>query len=66
MGDILELLEGGDLRLIGRVSEVVDIVSAEPALFGRLFDGMLSDDPVIRMRSADAAEKITAKCPEYL
>lgn len=66
MGDILELLEGGDLRSIGRVSEVVDIVSAEHALFGRLFDGMLSDDPVIRMRSADAAEKITAKCPEYL
>jgi hypothetical protein len=27
---------------------------------------MLSDDPIIRMRSADAMEKITAKHPEYL
>ena len=27
---------------------------------------MLSDDPVIRMRAADAVEKITASRPEYL
>jgi hypothetical protein len=31
-----------------------------------LFDGMLSDDPIVRMRSADAVEKITAKHPAYL
>jgi predicted thioredoxin/glutaredoxin len=38
----------------------------DPPLFEIVFDGMLSDDPLIRMRSADAIEKITAKRPEYL
>ena len=39
---------------------------ADLSLFKELFHGMLSDDPVIGMRSADAIEKITAKHPEYL
>jgi hypothetical protein len=42
------------------VDEVVADVLADPTLFGELFQGMLSDDPLIRMRSADAVEKITA------
>jgi hypothetical protein len=35
-------------------------------LFETLFSGMLSEDPVVRMRSADAVEKITAKRPHLL
>ncbi len=38
----------------------------DPTLFEVVFYGMLSDDPIIRMRSADAAEKITARYPEHL
>lgn len=38
----------------------------DPTLFEVVFYGMLSDDPIIRMRSADAAEKITARHPEHL
>jgi len=30
-----------------------------------VFQGMLNDDPLIRMRSADPIEKITVKHPEY-
>jgi hypothetical protein len=66
MTDILEKLEGGDRRSIGRANEVVDDVLRDPTLFGAVLNGMLSDDPLIRMRAADAAEKITAKHPQYL
>jgi len=66
MSGILAKLSGGDLRSIGRVDEVVSDVLAEPALFDELFYGMLNDDPLIRMRSADAVEKITQQHPEYL
>ena len=65
-GDLLEKLRGGDRRSIGRVDEVVAKVLDEPGLFDALFYGMLNDDPLIRMRAADAVEKITARHPEYL
>jgi hypothetical protein len=64
--EVLSKLAGGDRRSIGRSNEVVADVMRDPSLFGIVFDGMLSDDPLIRMRSADAIEKITAKHPEYL
>ena len=64
--NILKKLSGGDRRSISRVSKVVADVLNAPNLFGVVFHGMLSDDPIIRMRSADAVEKITAKHPEYL
>jgi len=66
LNDVLKKLEGGDRRSIGRVSDVVAEVFNDPSLFEVVFNGMLSDDPIIRMRSADAVEKITAKHPEYL
>jgi hypothetical protein len=59
-------LAGPDRRSIGRSNEVVSDVLKNPTLFDEAFNGMLEDDPVIRMRSADAVEKITAKHPEYL
>ncbi|NJN94385.1 MAG: hypothetical protein HC875_09970, partial [Anaerolineales bacterium] len=63
---LLQKLSGGDRRSIGHAEEVAAEVLAEPALFPLLFEGMLSDDPLIRMRAADAVEKITAQQPEYL
>lgn len=64
--DILRKLEGGDRRSVGRVDEVVATVLADSSLFEVIFDGMLSDDPIVRMRSADAIEKISAEHPAYL
>jgi len=64
--DVLKKLAGGDRRSIGRVDKVVAEVLNDPSLFKVVFNGMLSDDPIVRMRSADAVEKITAKRPEYL
>ncbi len=66
MSEILKKLEGGDRRSIGRANEVVDDVLGDPALFVALFQGMTGDDPLIRMRAADAVEKVTAQRPDYL
>ena len=66
MSKILQKLRGGDLRSIGRAEEVVQDILRSPSLFGEVFDGMLNDDPLIRMRSADALEKVSSKHPEYL
>ena len=66
MEDVLKKLRGGDRRSIGRVAEVVEEVLRRPRLFPALLNGMRDGDPVVRMRSADAAEKISAKHPEYL
>jgi len=63
---ILQKLTGGDKRSIGKSDEVVAEVLADPSLFGVLIDGMQSNDPLIRMRAADAAEKTTVDHPDYL
>jgi hypothetical protein len=64
--DILSLLQGGDRRTIGRSDQVASIVSQDLGLFTRLIAGMRSDDPLVRMRAADAAEKVSRKHPELL
>jgi hypothetical protein len=66
MKGILEKLKGGDRRSIGRANEVVADVLRDHTLFEAVFNGMLSDDPIIRMRAADAVEKITVRHPEFL
>jgi HEAT repeat protein len=64
--NILASLSGGDRRSTGRSDEIVAVVLADPALFGRLIEGMSDPDPLIRMRAADAAEKVTLQRPELL
>jgi HEAT repeat protein len=66
MAGILEKIQGGDRRSIGRSEEVAADVLANPALFETLFRGMLHANPLVRMRAADAVEKITLAHPEYL
>ncbi len=66
MENILDKLKGGDLRSTGRSDEVVADVLADPALFDALFRAILAADPLVRMRAADAVEKISANRPEYL
>lgn len=66
MDKILKKLKGGDRRSIGRSEEVVKDVLNEPNLFAEIFNGMLHNDPIVRMRAADAIEKISSKHPEYI
>jgi hypothetical protein len=64
--EILALLEGGDLRTLGRAEEVAEIVSKEGRLFPKLIAGLWSAERLVRMRAADATEKVTRKHPELL
>ena len=64
--DLVEMLAGGDRRSIGKANNVVDLVLADPKRFKEVFEAMLHTDPVVRMRAADAVEKISARHPEYL
>jgi HEAT repeat protein len=57
--NILAFLEGGDRRSIGRSDHVAAMVSKNPRLFPDLIAGLWSEDPLVRMRAADAAEKVT-------
>ena len=63
---ILDELQGGDRRSVGRSNQVVKTVRRQPALFPALIDGMHHDDEVVRMRAADALEKLTVMNPEWL
>ena len=57
--DILSKLQGGDRRSIGNVDAVVYAVRQKPGLFKYLVQGLFEDDPIVRMRAADAMEKIS-------
>jgi HEAT repeat protein len=63
---LADMLKGGDRRSIGRANEVAREVLADPALVAELVDGLDSRDPVVRMRAADAMEKVSAERAEWL
>lgn len=64
--NILSRLKGGDRRTTGRSDEVAAIVSKDSELFPKLIVGLWSEDPLVRMRAADAAEKVTRMNPGLL
>jgi hypothetical protein len=66
MHPILKKLSGGDRRSIGRSNEIVAQVLSDPAQFLHVFGGLVSNDPVVRMRAADAVDKITTQRPGLL
>ena len=66
MSDVINMLEEGDLRSVGRVSEVIRLVIDQPGLFPETIRAMAHSDPGIRMRASDAVEKISRTKPEYL
>lgn len=63
---IADLLKGGDRRSIGRSNDVAKIVLQEPERFRELVKCLWMDDPILRMRAADAAEKISVVQPGLL
>jgi hypothetical protein len=64
--NILALLVGGDRRTIGRSDEVAAMVCRNPKRFSELIAGLWSTDSLVRMRSADAVEKVTRVHRELL
>ncbi len=63
---ILGRLEGGDRRSIGRADEVAAEVARDPRLFPQLIAGLWSADLLVRMRAADATEKVTRENSKLL
>jgi HEAT repeat protein len=63
---LIDKLRGGDRRSLGESAEVVAAVAKTPALFADLFECLFDDDPVVRMRAADAVEKVTRESPQLL
>jgi hypothetical protein len=60
------MLGGGDRRSIGRSNEVKRLVLKDPERFGELIECLWNEDAIVRMRAADAAEKVSAVRPELL
>ncbi len=66
MRDILDKLRGGDLRSTGNADAVAEEIATNPELFTAVFNGLYDEDPIVRMRSADAVEKASKMRPEIL
>ncbi|OUM97910.1 MAG: hypothetical protein BAA04_09495 [Firmicutes bacterium ZCTH02-B6] len=62
----VEKLAGGDCRSIGAADAVAQEIAGDQALFDEVLAALYSDDPVLRMRAADALEKASRKHPERL
>jgi hypothetical protein len=63
---ISRMLQGGDRRSIGNSNRVVAAVLQNPTRLAELIECLWNDDSVIRMRAADAAEKVSLRRPELL
>jgi HEAT repeat protein len=59
-----EMLTGGHANSLGRTGEVVDVVLAEQGRLDELFATMADPDEVVRMRVADALEKVCGERPD--
>ncbi len=66
MHSILKKLSGGTRRSLGQTNEIVVEVLNNPRVFPQLVAALTSDDEVLRMRAADAIEKITDERPDLL
>jgi len=64
--DILRRLEGGDRRSIGQSNQIAALVLKRSAFFGELIRALRAPDPLVRMRAADAAEKVSLERPDLL
>jgi hypothetical protein len=63
---IAAMLKGGDRRSIGKSNQVAKLILADPKRFSELIQCLWDEDPLVRMRAADAAEKVTVTRPELL
>jgi HEAT repeat protein len=63
---IAAMLDGADRRSIGRSNKVARLVLKNPRRFPELISCLWHENPVVRMRAADAAEKVSAQKPRLL
>jgi hypothetical protein len=63
---IRQMLQGGDRRSIGDSNVVVGRVLRNPDRFPELIECLWGDERIVRMRAADAVEKVCAQKPGLL
>jgi hypothetical protein len=66
MSKFTRVLAGGDKRSIGQSDAAVKQVVRDPTRLTDIIDGLDHGDPVVRMRCADVAEKVSARQPDWL
>jgi hypothetical protein len=66
MSNVLDRLAGDDRRTTGAANAVAQEIKDDPDLFNKVFSGLYSENPGIRMRAADALEKASADNPSLL
>jgi hypothetical protein len=66
MNELLQRLQGGDLRSDGWANEVADDVLARPNRFDELFAGLWESDTVVRARTAHALERVSRDQPQLI
>ncbi len=64
--ELRDLLSGGDRRSTGKADEIALRIASDPALFAAAIRLIGDQDPIVRMRSADAAEKASRAEPGLL
>ncbi len=63
----VEMLQvGGHANSLGKVNEVIVIVLNDRLLLGKLCECLSEDDAWVRMRAADAIEKVCREHPDWL
>jgi len=60
------MLKGRDRRSIGLSNDAANLVMRQPERFQELIVCLWNEDPVVRMRAADATVKVSAKQPRLL
>lgn len=60
------LTEGGHANSLGRVPDVIAAVLDNPVKIEELYQCLFDDDAWVRMRAADALEKICREHPDWL
>lgn len=60
------LAAGGHANSLGRVNEVIDLVLRDKSRLNELYDCLFNKDAWVRMRAADALEKICRQHPDWL
>jgi hypothetical protein len=64
--NVLRQLAGGGRNSLGKADSLSRCASADRRVFRQLIAAMWHDDPVIRMRAADAVEKASREQPRLL
>lgn len=60
------LMTGGHANSLGRVNEVIESVLRDSLRMDELYECLFDDDAWVRMRAADALEKICREHPNWL